>query len=161
MSHNLSSHSESKVAENHRHTNQMHHVGSCIPVTILRTKNVNFEISCRLQHCCSCLVISIFGITCAVLVVLGNVLPCFSKETWTTNIRCNILTEAMLDTSKYVGIYLSLDIFSQLLRVIEDVPRYPGHASGVCFHDVFMIVSSVGPLRGMFHSQINHLRSAR
>ena len=69
----------------------------------------------------SCLVISIFGITCAVLVVLGNVLPCFNKETWTTNIRCSILTEAMWETSKYFGINkLSLVNYSVSLKMFQD-----------------------------------------
>lgn len=100
--------------------------------------------------------ISIFGITCAVLVVLGNVLACFNKETWTANLRWNILTEAMWDTSKYFGIKLSLVNYSVSLKFQGTLGAFQ-----VSVFDVFMIVSSAGPLRGMFHSQINHLRSAR
>lgn len=146
------------MAQNHHwHTNQMHHAGYCIPVTIFRTKDVNFEISCKLQHWDSCLVISIFGITCAVLVVLGNVLPWFNKETWTANLRWNILTEAMWDTSKYFGIKLSLVNYSVSLKFQGTL----GTLQESVFTMFSCFVSSAGPLRGMFHSQINHLRSAR
>lgn len=67
-----------------------------------------------------------------------------------------IWTEAMWDTSKYFGIKLSLVNYSVSLKFQGTLGAFQ-----VSVFDVFMIVSSAGPLRGMFHSQINHLRSAR